>query len=393
MTSRFSQLKIPGKHQLALAFYGLFMAGFFLIPNAVDQYKLFSFSVFLVGLFLLRPAWQALSGKTLFLLVAAYLVWMLMATLWSSLLSVDIFVKYLRLVAYILTFMLVTAYLAHNHSKQYQTLTTMLVYIAAAAAVISIPLWYLDQPFPESRLVGIGTLDNPNTSAFVYGFFAVVACKLALASSDRSVQLRFSACVLLLGLFVILTQSNTGILATCSALAILLLLDQRNRKHYLLGGLIITTGAVLFLVSSLGLSGKNMDAGFKKRFPIWQQVSEQIAEAPILGHGFPKTIVMDETGQPAKFNYSHNALLASLRDGGLVAGGLHLAFTFMALILALRHYRRSGDPIYLAYLGFACTCMLVDTDQLITRPRETWVILWWPLAMLAAKAPTDSASD
>ena len=368
---------------LAFGFYAIFMAGFFLIPNAVDQYKFYGLSVFLLGLWLLPRSLNHLQSPVILALVGLYLSWMLTAVLWSSHPLVETLLKYLRLAAYIFVFMTLTVYLASSQPERYEQLLTILVYTAGLAALVSIPLWYSVHPLTE-RLVGIGTLDNPNTSAFVYGFFAVLATRQGLAAPQGKRRKALIASALVLVVFVVLTQSNTGILATGAGLSLLLLLDRKGRKRNIVVAGLIIIAALLFLASSLGFGDKAMDSGFKKRFPIWQEVSNQIATAPMLGHGFPKTIHLDQNGLPANSNYAHTALMASLRDGGLVAGGLHLAMLLTGIVLASRQYRQTGDSAALAYLGFGFTCMLVDTDQLITRPREAWIILWWPLALIAA---------
>ena len=46
---------------------------------------------------------------------------------------------------------------------------------------------------------------------------------------------------------------------------------------------------------------------------------------------------------------------------------------------------RERRSLYLCLFLFGLVCVLVDTDQIVTRPRELWVILWLPLACLMAR--------
>jgi O-antigen ligase len=62
-------------------------------------------------------------------------------------------------------------------------------------------------------------------------------------------------------------------------------------------------------------------------------------------------LLFDPSGNPAKANYAHNTLLASLRDGGLIAAGLYLAMLCMALTIASNHYRATGDDRSLTRCG------------------------------------------
>ena len=61
-----------------------------------------------------------------------------------------------------------------------------------------------------------------------------------------------------------------------------------------------------------------------------------------------------------------------------------LAILGFALRAALEMVYVAHRARYLCLLAFGLVCMLVDTDQLVTRPRELWIILWLPLACLMA---------
>jgi hypothetical protein len=64
---------------------------------------------------------------------------------------------------------------------------------------------------------------------------------------------------------------------------------------------------------------------------------------------------------------------------------LHLLILLTTVVAAYRIARAENEPIYISLLAFGFVCMSADTDQLITRPRELWVIYWLPLAMILAK--------
>ncbi len=398
MTSSF--IDTGAKHLTHFVFgtYIIFMLGFFFIPNAVDQYKFFSVAVFLPALPLLPCIIKATGYDRLLLLLIVYLTWMLLTSFWSVTFSVEELFKTLRLALYIVTFVLLATYLAMRKPAVSEAYLTVLVIAATVAAVVSVPLWYSDHAFPGSRIIGIGTLDNPNPSAFVYGFFSVIGCHLALAHHNLWLKLVFSLCTVLLAVFVFLTQSNTGILATISSISLLLLLRHGGRSLQLAGGVLVALGTLLFLSYSLGILEKPMDSGFAQRIFIWETVIEQIEQAPLIGHGYQKQLLLDVKGLPDAANYTHNALLASFRDGGLIAVTIHFLVLATALLSASAVYKRTNDPAYLAYLLFGLICMSADTDQLITRPRELWIIFWWPLAMIIAdrilqRAGNNSSGD
>jgi O-antigen ligase len=369
------------------------MLGFFFIPNAVDQYKFFSLAVFIPALPLLPRIIKTIGYDRLLLLIIAYLSWMLLSSLWSEHFSLEIFLKTLRLAAYIIVFILISAYAYIYKSEISERMILLLGIAAALAAIISVPLWYSNQPFPASRMVGMGTLDNPNPSSFVYGFFAVICCHLALSNNRLLLRLVLAVSTLILTIFVYLTQSNTGILATVLSLALLLLLLQGGRLLYLAGGVSVAIGALLFLLASLGILEQPMDPGFGQRITVWKKVIGQIEQAPLIGHGYQKEVLLNAQGAPDLANYAHSAILASFRDGGLVGATLYLLILLTALLTAVSTYKRNKNSAYLAYLLFGFICMLADTDQLITRPRELWIIFWWPLAMIIACRTIQQAAE
>jgi hypothetical protein len=378
--------------KVAFSTYWVFMLGFFFIPNAVDQYKFYSVAVFIPALALLVQIARSLGPDRLLLAIAAYLLWMLLSSFWSEAFVAADFLKTLRLIAYLMVFVLLTSYAASQNPVWFDRGVAMLSLTAAIAAIVSVPLWYASQPFPASRLVGIGTLDNPNPSSFAYGFFALLCCHLALSHSGATVRGLFILGTLVLSGFVVLTQSNTGILATFLSLALLLLLRHRGRLPHMTTGIVVACGAAAFLAYSIGVLDQPMDTGLSERIPIWQTVIGQIEQALLIGHGFQKALLLDANGAADVANYAHSALLASFRDGGLIAIALHISVLGIALVTALRRCRQDGDPAFLAYLLFGFICMLADTDQLVTRPRELWIIFWWPLAMIIAYRVSQRAS-
>ena len=45
---------------------------------------------------------------------------------------------------------------------------------------------------------------------------------------------------------------------------------------------------------------------------------------------------------------------------------------------------KKSDPLYLCLFIFGFIVVLVSMDQILTRPRELWLVLWLPLACLIA---------
>jgi len=372
--------------------YTLFLTGFYYIPNAVDQYKFYSIAVFLPGLFVISPVLRTLKNNILWHAILAYLIYMLLTSMWSVDFSAIQLFHDARLVAYILMFILLTVFIFQRDSKQLDTIIRLTCISASFAAVISVFQWYSNHPFPSSRLIGIGITENPNPSAFIYGFFAVFTCYYALRTSFIKVRLAFALLCVALLIFVLLTGSKTGALATASAIALLLVFHTRHHILLLAGSVLACVGVVVYLLWFLGILSSPADYGFISRHTIWGNVLDQGLTAPLFGNGFQKELLVTPSGELAGESYAHNTFLASFRDGGITGLLLYLFIMGTAIRIAVQHIRKHKDPIYLTLLAFGLICMSADTDQLITRPRELWIIFWLPLALLVGQRLTEARS-
>ena len=375
---------LPGYLTLA---YSLFLIGYFVVPNGGDLYKFYSIAVFVPGLFALKPALRVPVDPGLWYSVLAYLVYMLLTSFWSIDFSGKEFFVDARLAAYIVMFLLVTILISAQDQKLFGNIIRLICISAGVAAFISIALWYTKYPLPRPRLIGIGIIDNPNPSAFVYGFFAILNVYFAFQSRNPRVKATFFFLCIVLLAFVYLTGSNTGILATATSVSLLLALYKHNHRLLVAGSVLGAGAAILYLFWSLGLLSDPADPGFSQRLPIWNTVLNQWLDAPVFGNGYQSEFLLMPSGGKDVANWAHNALLATLRDGGAVGLILHLLVLATATLAASRLARKNGDPIYLILIVFGFICMTADTDLLITRPRELWIIFWLPLAMILAQGP------
>jgi O-antigen ligase len=368
--------------------YTLFLAGFYFVPNAVDNYKFYIAAVFLPGLFLLpRVAHKCLSSP-IWLSLLVYLSYMLASSLWSAEFSPTELWLDVRYVAYILVFILLTVYWFDRNRQLPDAIMETITLVVIAAAVVSVIAFEgqgLLAMATEDRLVGLGITDNPNPSAFVYGFFGVIALDYTRQHKGESMAFVYAAGALMILLFVLLTESNTGLLAFATACALLFLFDRRPAPPSLVVALLLAGAAAIYLAWFCGFLNTTADAGLMNRLPIWQHILDDWQAAPMFGHGYQPTLIESpDDGKPSTLNYAHSAFLSTLRDGGLVGLVLLLAVYGFAMRAALGMLLKHHRARYLSLLVFGLVCVLVDSDQMVTRPRELWIIFWLPLACLVA---------
>jgi O-antigen ligase len=367
--------------------YTTFLAGFYFVPNAVDHYKFYIAAVFFPSLLLLPAALKQARHSLIWLSLLAYLGYMLLSSLWSDNFSTAMLWRDTRYTGYILSFIVVTLYFFGRNRLLPTAIMQLVALVVIVAAAISIATFEPDTQQPASlryRQVGLGITDNPNPSAFIYGFFAVIALDYARRHWGEKLAYVYGAGFAIIFLFVILTQSNTGLLALTAACTLLFLADRRRARPTLFIGLLLGLVTAAYLAWSLGLLAAAVDPGFNKRLAIWQYVVEQWQTAPVFGHGYQKVIVLAKNGTQSTVNYAHSAFLSTLRDGGLVGLLLLLLVYVFALRSALKMALAERNSLYLCLFMFGLVCVLVDVDQIVTRPRELWVILWLPLACLMA---------
>jgi hypothetical protein len=68
----------------------------------------------------------------------------------------------------------------------------------------------------------------------------------------------------------------------------------------------------------------------------------------------------------------------------VVGIGLLLAALTTALFQAVTIFRVRGERIYLALLLYGMACIFLDFDRLLVHPKEMWLFLWAPIALVMA---------
>jgi O-antigen ligase len=251
-------------------------------------------------------------------------------------------------------------------------------WLAAAAALVSIVAWYLDNPFPASRLEPLGVMHHQNKSASAYGIFLVLCMHYLFSDRGRN-NLAVYACLALVILsLVIFTQSRTALAGLCVALLVLM-------GYRAIGIIAVGLAASWALIAVNPQDWWHRVETFSFRPGIWDQVVKNMEGHWWFGHGYlvdPKVPAYDQV-----FNHAHNSYLASLRDGGLIGLGLLLAILGLGTLWALRLYRSRGERLYLALLLYGMTCIAMDFDRLLVHPKEIWLFFWLPIALVMAVYP------
>jgi O-antigen ligase len=307
---------------------------------------------------------------------------MLLSSFWSQSLDLQTLGYHILLATYILVFILLTLYL-QNTNRHFDTLLKLACTGIAIAAAISIPYWYSIHDFPHIRLIGLGIIENPNPSSFVYGVFALLSARYATESRQRMERWGMALCSVVLLVLVLLAQSRTGTFAVLLGLWLLFLLQPRRRlalfMSAVVGGL-----CVVYLLVAPSIAERLTELNEPFRIQIWQQAFNQFMQAPLFGQGYQTPFEARIQPGGELFDSAHNTFLATAMDGGLIGLTLQIGLFIALGWNATRVYSKQRNPLYLVLLLYGMICMLTATDQMITRPRELWMIFWLPVALLLA---------
>ncbi len=366
---------IPG---LLFVTYGVFTIGYFLFPGYSEHYRFYARAVFLPALFVILPSLREIARHPVFRLILVYLGYMIVTSLWSETFSFYDFGQRLTLSIYILGFISITHFLNDRYKAGFDRMLKFAVFVAAIAAIVSLVVWYRYHAFPLSRAEGIGSLTNVNEFSNVYGVFALLATGYLLTTSSVREKTLYIFAVVAFLCFIWFGQSRTAFSALFITLLFLIfhMAGQERIKPivWLIASVVILTIFFPGQVENAWLRGIGL------RPLIWEGVIAEIAEAPVFGHGLLSKMHIFVSG--VDFQTAHNAFLHVLWKGGAIGLGLFIVLIGSAFRQAWLLGKERERFVTFSMLIFLAGIMLTGVDDVIVRPREQWMVFWFPLAWL-----------
>jgi len=364
---------------LLLLAYGIFICGYFIFQDYSDHYRFFARFVFPLGLFVFFSSLRDLWKQPIFQLVIAYLGYLLLSGFWSDPLDWYRLGQKSTISIYLLSFIAITHYLVHWNRSLYERMLQLCVVIAGVAALTSLVIFYREHAFPGTRLVGTGSLTNINEFSNMYGIFALLAMGFALQTQQFVHKLLF---LVTIGVFISIAwfgQSRTAFVSMIIALLALTGLMLKEKRGLLsIAILAVSVGALVLLFPDPVEQALHRGQGLRPQ--IWSGVWEQARSAPIAGHGLISQVSVNAGGHT--FETVHNAYLQVFWHGGIIGLSLFLILLGVVFRNAWSRGRQQGEfTVFCMFLFTACT-MMTGVDTLIERPRDQWMLFWFPLALL-----------
>jgi O-antigen ligase len=363
---------------LLLAAYGIFMCSYFIFDDFSDPYRVFARAVFPLGLFVFAAGLRDLWRHPIFQTIVAYLLYLLLSAFWSDPLDWFHLGQKLVISIYLLSFIAITHYLVQWNRGLFERMLQLGILVAAVAAITSIVVFYRVHDFPSDRLEGIGSQTNINHFVNVYGVFAILAMGFALRTQALAHKILLFGAI---GVFLSIAwfgQSRTALASMLFALLAIKALTIKDNRGWYLMILPLLVGALVLLFP--GTVEQALLRGLGLRPMIWSQAWDQALTAPVAGHGLITQISISAGRN--QFETLHNAYLQVFWQGGIIGLGLFLGLLAVAFRYAWNWGQQQRDFTAFCLLLFACCTMITGVDTLIARPRDQWMLFWFPLSLL-----------
>ncbi|MDG1945490.1 MAG: O-antigen ligase family protein [Halioglobus sp.] len=365
---------------LLLTAYGIFTCSYFIFPEYSDPYRFFARVVFALGVFVFFSSTKQLWGHLPFKAIVAYLCYLLLSGFWSDPFEWFLLGQKFTIAVYILCFIAITHYLVHWNSALYERMLQTCILFAALAATVSLVCFYREHEFPSQRLMPMGSLTNINEFSNVYGILAILAMGFALKVHKLQHKTPFLLAVAVFIAIAWFGQSRTAFTSLIIALVLTGDLVLNKRKGLYVVALIVLAGSLVLIfpdvIEQAILRGQGL------RPLIWSTAWDQALTAPLLGHGLISPVAIHVDGRA--FATIHNAYLQIFWIAGSVGVLLFLVLLVVAFRSAWIWGRQHQDFTIFSMLLFATCVMTTGVDTLIDRPRDQWMLFWFPLALLLA---------
>ena len=368
-----------------LAAYVLFQCGYFFMPDYSDHYRLFGRFVFPLALFTMLGGIRQMRDSVLFRLLLAYMLYLLCTAFWAQDMDWYRLGQKTTISLYLVSLVTATHFLVSWNPRLFDQVLRGLILVAAVAAAWNLISFYSDGEnlFPGSRMRMLGSLTNENEFSNLYGVFAILAMGWALRAESLTEALPGGLSALLALLLIWLSQSRMAFVALLLALLLLALISSNGRRvtHWIIG-LLSVAGLALALLLPEAVE-EAMLRGTSLRPEIWREIWRDALATPIFGHGLTADVAV-KFEKIRLFETSHNAYLQVFWQGGLVGLGLFLAVMAAAIRRAWTLGKDQGEMTVLCILLFTSLVMLTGVDTLIERPRDQWMLFWFPISLLLA---------
>lgn len=379
------RLKLQSSNFLTYTFI-IFLSGFFFFPDDHLHRHFFYFFVLIPFLFELDLTFIKNCFKSkVFIISLIFLIYFGISILWTQkkVITIEEYYDTLRYFLLLVAFFMMIMYLDKKNENFFYQIVLWMSIFASISAIISTILFYHSHVFPTDRVNGFNYyLKYTVIAATYFAFIAVGTIYLALKERIYWKKICFLFITLIILIFVLLTQSRGPLLALIIAILTGLALEKRWKLICLVFLLAIGWLAVVNF-SDIGIQNYIFRGSIPFRFAIWKATFLRILNSPWFGEGYLTNIEINALNQ--LWTHPHNIILFVLLKSGIIGIILFFILVIISFIKAFRYFTHSTNWIFLSLLLFTVLASSSDNMRLLYKPVVSWIIFWFPVAMISAK--------
>lgn len=357
--------------------YLVLLTGLFWVPNGSLYTKLYyalSAAPALLAILLAPAQMKAILRDPVILGFLAFSAWLLISMSWSR--TDDDIGSLAKRPLYVLMLFIGCALIALKSEDLLLKTLRLSAAIGAVAALINVA-WFLHSATPSARLIGTGALRNPLLTSHVLGFLCTYWIAVWLSRNERHDWLPLLMAMPLLAA-LLATGSRTPLMGLYLT-SIWMLLMSGKRAVYLVTALLLGAGAAYLVAPEIILQ-----RGMSFRPELWSDAWHQAGQHFWLGAGYESKFEFDIRGVGHLLHDPHNVELAVLLELGMIGLGVWMVMYGFALVRCLQLRTLPQFQIASALLIYGLCAGLTEGGNYLSRPNESWFLIWIPLALLGA---------
>lgn len=228
----------------------------------------------------------------------------------------------------------------------------------------------------DTRLQGIGLLDHPILSSFVYGIYLALGFAVIVYTPQQtSLKIALTLSLLVLMVVLLATQTRGAFVALLAYIVLALLLHKNKYALICTAAFIVCSLVILYFQSDMLLRGVSY------RPQLWMAGLEIASESLLVGHGVGSEYQL-QIGS-VNYDHPHSLLIRIMMDTGLVGLSLWLILLSVIFIKVMQLDTREKH-LAIGVLVYAFVTVLFDGDGPFVRPRAVWFVSWLPVVFSIA---------
>lgn len=214
--------------------------------------------------------------------------------------------------------------------------------------------------------------------------YCAIAIMLSMIIARERRRIGYLLLAVIPAVMLVMTQSRGPLLALVLVTLTTLRWRRLAPRALWLGALLALLAALMLIFTPVGelllLRFESLSNESGLRISIWHHVLTEVSLHPLFGLGFNHELnFINYDG--THISTAHSVYLGTLYKGGAVGLALLALLLGFGLRCALRAYRseyRLDAALYLFMLLFIASQGMF----MISNPRETWILIWLPLAIV-----------